>query len=183
MGEDGLAVPDVAASIKSFLSLLIESNVLKWGTFTLKSGRTSNYFINFGSLELGSSLSGLGAAYAEKIHRDIPGDRIDAIFRPSYKGSPIALATVIALHEKFGVTKCYSFNRKEEKDHGEGGSFLGRSPARGDRVLIVDDVITDGGTKFEMVNLLRNTTEAEVVGVLVGVDRSEPGSVEAFERE
>jgi orotate phosphoribosyltransferase len=173
----------MSPAVKNFITLLVESNVMKRGTFTLKSGRTSNFFIDFGSLESGAALSGLGACYADKIASDIGVDTFDVIFGPTYKGIPIALATAMALHEKWGVTKHYCFNRKEEKGHGEGGVFLGRTPRKGDRVLIVDDVVTDGGTKVEMINLLRATTEAEVIGILVGVDRSETGAVETFERE
>jgi orotate phosphoribosyltransferase len=178
-----VADSDSSARVQSFITLLTECRILKWGNFTLKSGRQSNYFIDFGSLEQGSSLLRLGACYADKIYHDIGVERFDVIFGPSYKGSPLALATTMALSERWGVDKQFSFNRKEAKDHGEGGIFIGRRPAQGDRVLIIDDVITDGATKFEMVNLLREATEAEIVGVLVGVDRSEPGVVETFERE
>ncbi len=181
--EDDVQLSDASARIKRFISLLVDSNIVKFGTFRLKSGRESSYFLDFGALEQGSALRELGACYAEKIYHEIGVDHVDVIFGPAYKGIPLALATVTALHERFGITKAYSFNRKEEKDHGEGGLFIGRKPTRDDRVLIVDDVITDGGTKFEMVNLLKAATDAQIVGVLVGVDRSEPGAVEAFERE
>ncbi len=183
MKEDGVHAPHASASIERFIALLVDSHIVKFGKFRLKNGKESNYFLDFGALEQGSSLWELGACYAEKIHDEIGVDTFDVVFGPAYKGVPLALATVIALHQRYGVTKTYSFNRKEEKDHGEGGLFIGRKPTKDDRVLIVDDVITDGGTKFEMVTLLKENTNAQIVGVLVGVDRSEPGAVETFERE
>lgn len=174
---------EMPTNVQRFISLLVQSGILKRGKFRLKSGRESDYFIDFGTLETASSLRELGACYAQKIHDDVGVDTFDVVFGPAYKGIPLALATVLALHEGYGIVKGYCFNRKEEKDHGEGGLLIGRQPATGERVLIVDDVMTDGATKLEMLHLLRATTAATVVGVLVGVDRSEPGTVEAFEKE
>jgi orotate phosphoribosyltransferase len=175
--------PDASAGTARFIALLIDSNIVKFGKFRLKNGTESDYFLDFGALERGSSLLELGACYAEKIHDEIGVENVDVVFGPAYKGIPLALATVIALHTQYGITRAYSCDRKEEKDHGEGGLFIGRRPAKGDRVLIVDDVITDGGTKVSSVKLITEVTEAKVVGVLVGVDRSAPGVVETFERE
>ena len=177
-----MQAPETSASVQRFIALLIDSNIVKFGKFRLKNGTESDYFLDFGALELGSALWELGVCYAEKIHDEIGVQNVDVIFGPAYKGIPLALATVIALHKQYGVTKAYSCDRKEEKDHGEGGWFIGRRPAAGDRVLIIDDVITDGGTKVSAVKLITEMTEARVMGVLVGVDRSAPGTVEAFER-
>jgi orotate phosphoribosyltransferase len=174
---------DAQELIAQFVRLLVDNRVLLRGKFILKSGAESDYFINFGALETAAALRELGACYADKIQQDVGLDAFDVVFGPSYKGIPIALATALALHERWGVDKAYSFDRKLEKDHGEGGLFLGRTPQVGDRVLIVDDVITDGGTKLAMLELLRTQTAATVVGVLVGVDRSAPGTVAAFEQE
>lgn len=147
----------------------------------MKSGKTSNYFIDFGAMERAAALRELGSCYADVILQQVGIDRFDVLFGSSYKGVPIAVATALALEAR-GYDKAYSFNRKDEKEHGEGGIFIGRVPTEGDRVLIVDDVITDGGTKYEMIELIERNTQAEIVGVLVGVDRSEPGVVEEFKR-
>ena len=168
------------AVARRFVEVLLRSRVVLQGDFTLKSGRKSSYFIDFGALEAPDALYEVGHCYAQTIVEEIGIDNFDVVFGPSYKGISLAVATAIALVREYGADKPYCFNRKDEKDHGEGGLIVGRKPVRGDRIVIVDDVITDGGTKYEMVEFLQSNTDAEIVGVVVGVDRSEPGTVEAF---
>lgn len=169
-------------AVKRFVNTLLGSGVLLRGHFTLKNGSTSTYFVDFGHLETAEAVDELGAAYADAIITRVGVQNFDVIFGPAYKGIPIALGAAMGLRAR-GYDKPFSFNRKEEKGHGEGGLFIGHQPRAGERILIVDDVITDGGTKVEMIDLLRDNTEATVVGVVVGVDRSEPGTVERFEQE
>jgi len=164
-----------------FIRTLLRSRVVLHGDFTLKSGQHSSYFIDFGCLEAPGALYDVGCAYAQKIIEAFGAHAFDVVFGPSYKGIPLAAATSIALWREHGLEKPYSFNRKEEKDHGEGGLLMGHKPSRGDRIVIVDDVITDGGTKVEMIDFLSTSTEAQIMGIVVGVDRSPPGTVAAIQ--
>lgn len=152
-----------------FVAQMIERGVLRFGDFTLKSGRKSPYFFNLGSIDDGAGLAMLGAAYAQAIvssGRPLP----DVIFGPAYKGIPIAVATAVALHRDHGRSVGVAFNRKEAKTHGEGGNMIGR-PLRG-RVLIVDDVMTAGTAVTEAADMVRQGA-GELVGVLVALDRQE----------
>ena len=163
----------------AFVELLIDHGVLRFGDFTLKSGRQSPYFFNLGAIADGDGLARLGRAYADAIvlHRFAP----DVVFGPAYKGIPIAVATAVALAERHGRRVGVSFNRKEAKSHGEGGQIVGQ-PLAG-RVVIVDDVMTAGTAVSEAVAIVRGT-EAELVGVLVALDRRErlDGSLTAVQK-
>ena len=160
---------------QAFIELLVRHEVLRFGDFTLKSGRRSPYFVNAGQFRTGAAISGLGRAYAERLHR--AGLRCDLLFGPSYKGVPLAVATAIAMAE-LGHDAPFCFDRKERKDHGEGGWFVGTAPQAGMRVVIVDDVITSGKSIHESVELLRRTADVQIAGVVVAVDRQERGTGE-----
>ncbi len=152
-----------------FVGEMIERGVLRFGDFTLKSGRKSPYFFNLGSIDDGAGLAMLGGAYAQSIMasgQPVP----DVIFGPAYKGIPIAVATVTALHRDHGSSVGVAFNRKETKTHGEGGLLVGH-PIRG-RVLIVDDVMTAGTAVTEAADIVRRAG-GELTGVLVALDRQE----------
>jgi orotate phosphoribosyltransferase len=161
-----------------FIRILQDSGALLTGDFTLKSGRKSSYFIDFGAVPDGEHLAALGACYAEKIAADLGIDSFDVIFGPAYKAIPIAAATAIALSTGHGASRRYAFNRKVAKDYGEARQLLGGRIEDGDRVLIVDDVLSDGLAKLETLELLRAHAQVAVTGILVGVDRSEPGTRE-----
>ena len=157
-------------SAKEFLAYCLERDVLRFGEFTLKSGRLSPYFFNAGLFNRGSDLARLGRYYADAIVDS--GLEFDLIFGPAYKGIPLAAAVAIALHTEHGRDLPWAFNRKEAKHHGEGGNVVG-APLRG-RVLIIDDVITAGTAIREAVELIR-AAGAEPVGVAIALDREERG--------
>lgn len=155
---------------KAFIELSIKSGALKFGEFTLKSGRKSPYFFNSGNFRTGKSLHAIGIAYAEAMQDyDI---QVSGLFGPAYKGIPLATTTATALYEKFGLDIPITCNRKEAKTHGEGGTLIG-APLQG-RILIIDDVITAGTAKREAIKIIR-THKAEAAGVLIAVDRQEKG--------
>ncbi|KAF8928669.1 orotate phosphoribosyl transferase [Dissophora ornata] len=156
---------------REFIEFAIKNGVLTFGEFTLKSGRISPYFLNAGLFNTGASLSKIGKFYAAAV-TDSAIDH-DVIFGPAYKGVPLACTTVIALSEApYNKDTPYCFNRKEKKDHGEGGSIVG-SPLKG-KVLVIDDVITAGTAIRESVQIIKDCN-AELAGVLVAVDRQETG--------
>ena len=155
---------------QAFLDTALARGVLRFGDFTLKSGRQSPYFFNMGRIDGGAALADVGAAYAGTIVANAIG--FDMLFGPAYKGIPLAAATAIALARSHGRDVPWAYNRKEAKDHGEGGSLVG-APLTG-RVLIVDDVITAGTAVRESLGLIR-AAGAEVAGVLVALDREERG--------
>lgn len=155
---------------RDFISLAIEVGALSFGEFTLKSGRVSPYFFNAGQFHSGASLAGLASCYAAAIvERDI---QADFLFGPAYKGIPLAAAIAVQLYNQHGLDMPYAFNRKEFKDHGEGGHFVGA--ALQGRALIVDDVITAGTAIREAVDLLEEAGVSEA-SVLIGLDRQECG--------
>ncbi|MBU6477080.1 MAG: orotate phosphoribosyltransferase [Xanthomonadaceae bacterium] len=156
-----------------FLDTALDRGVLRFGDFTLKSGRQSPYFFNMGRIDSGAALAAVGAAYASAIMASHAG--FDMLFGPAYKGIPLAAATAIALASEHGRDVPWAYNRKEAKDHGEGGLLIG-APLSG-RVLIVDDVITAGTAVRESLGLIR-AAGAEVAGVLVALDRQERGQGE-----
>ncbi|PRP97133.1 orotate phosphoribosyltransferase [Enhygromyxa salina] len=161
---------------QAFVDLLIRYEVVRFGEFTLKSGRKSPYFVNAGQLRTGRAIAGLGRAYAAEIQRAELA--CDLVFGPAYKGVPLAVATAIALAElpEGGRDVPYGFDRKEAKDHGEGGNFVGTAPAAGMKVVLVDDVITSGRSIREAVELLRAAApDVEVGAAIVAVDRQERG--------
>jgi orotate phosphoribosyltransferase len=158
---------------KDFVDFTLETGVLKFGEFTLKSGRISPYFFNAGLFNTGSHLSQLGNFYAQAI--EASNLEFDVLFGPAYKGIPLAAATAIALNDNFNRNVPYSFNRKEAKDHGEGGSIVGH-PLEGD-ILIIDDVITAGTAIREAQDII-NANDANTKGVIVALDRQEKGKGE-----
>jgi orotate phosphoribosyltransferase len=161
---------------QAFVELLVRYEVIRFGNFTLKSGRKSPYFVNAGQLRTGKAIAGLGRAYAAEIRR--AGLACDLVFGPAYKGVPLAVATAIGLAEH-GLDVPYGFDRKEAKDHGEGGVFVGTAPAPGMRVVLVDDVITSGQSIRDAITLLRNAApNIEIGAAIVAVDRQERGRSE-----
>jgi len=158
---------------KDFVDFTLEIGALKFGEFTLKSGRISPYFFNAGLFNEGSHLSQLGKFYAQAIEAN--HIEFDVLFGPAYKGIPLAAATSIALNDVLGKSVPYSFNRKEAKDHGEGGSIVGH-PLEGD-ILIIDDVITAGTAIREAQDII-SSNGAITKGVIVALDRQEKGNSE-----
>lgn len=158
---------------KEFIEFAIERGVLKFGEFTLKSGRTSPYFFNAGLFNQGSDLARLGRFYAAALQDS--GVSYDVLFGPAYKGIPIATAAAIALYDTYQKNVPYCFNRKEKKDHGEGGNLVG-SPLKG-RVMLVDDVITAGTAIRESMDIVQ-ANNASLAGVLIALDRQEKGKGE-----
>ena len=158
---------------KDFVDFTLETGVLKFGEFTLKSGRISPYFFNAGLFNKGSHLSQLGKFYAQAI--EASNLKFDVLFGPAYKGIPLASATAIALNDSLNRNVPYSFNRKEVKDHGEGGNIVGH-PLEGD-ILIIDDVITAGTAIREAQDII-SANGANTKGVIVALDRQEKGKGE-----
>ncbi len=156
-----------------FVDFMLEIGALKFGEFTLKSGRVSPYFFNSGQFNQGNHLSQLGQFYAQAI--EASGIKFDVLFGPAYKGIPLAAATAIALNDSFNRSVPYSFNRKEAKDHGEGGNIVGH-PLEGD-ILIIDDVITAGTAIREAKDII-DANGAKTKGVVVALDRQEKGKGE-----
>ncbi|MFK2902332.1 orotate phosphoribosyltransferase [Dyella ginsengisoli] len=158
---------------RDFIELTLQREVLRFGEFTLKSGRISPYFFNMGRIDSGAALAQLGRAYAAAV--EASGIAVDMLFGPAYKGIALAAATAIALADHHGRDLPWAYNRKEAKDHGEGGSLVG-APLKG-RVLIVDDVMTAGTAVRESLALIR-AAGAEPAGVLIALDRQERGQGE-----
>ncbi|AOA59663.1 orotate phosphoribosyltransferase [Acinetobacter larvae] len=160
----------VEFNTQAFIELALSRGVLKFGEFTLKSGRVSPYFFNAGLLNDGEALSLLAQGYANKLTQC---NSVDVIFGPAYKGIPFVAATAVALSQYHGVSVPWGFNRKEAKDHGEGGVLVGAS-VEAKKVWIIDDVITAGTAIREVVSILKNAG-ASIAGVLVALDRQERG--------
>ncbi len=158
---------------KDFVDFMLAIGALKFGEFTLKSGRVSPYFFNAGAFNTGEHLSKLGGFYAQAIQES--GLDFDVLFGPAYKGIPLATATAMALNDSFNHNVPYSFNRKEAKTHGEGGDIVGH-PLQGD-ILIIDDVITAGTAIREAMDIIE-ANGAKAKGVIVAVDRQEKGKGE-----
>ena len=156
---------------REFIDFLVRSGALRFGAFTLKSGRTSPYFFNSGEFSRGEQIERLGYYYASGI-RELE-IQPTVIFGPAYKGIPLCISAAIAFNHHFDQDVPYSFDRKEEKAHGEGGWMVGHVPEEGDRIVLVDDVITDGATKIEAIESLRSATKGEVTGLVIAVDRKE----------
>ena len=160
---------------QEFIEFMVESQVLKFGEFTLKSGRKSPFFMNAGAYVTGSQLRKLGEYYAKAIHAKY-GDDFDVLFGPAYKGIPLAVVTAIAYSDLFGKEVRYCSDRKEEKDHGaDKGSFLGSSLKDGDRVIMIEDVTTSGKSMEETVPKVRGAADVEIVGLMVSLNRQEVG--------
>ncbi len=161
-----------------FIRFMLECQVLQFGDFTTKSGRKTPYFINTGLYKTGRQLARLGEFYADKIWEVYASKNITNIFGPAYKGIPIGTSTSEALYRKYGLETTVSFNRKEMKDHGEGGWLLGHSYGKTedkDRVLIVEDVTTAGTSIRENLPGILKYPNTEVLGLVVSVDRMEKG--------
>lgn len=165
---------------REFSAFLLRAGVVKFGSFKLKSGRTSPYFVNLGAIGSGKSLWGLGSYYARAIVEKGMAANTDLLFGPSYKGIPIAVSTSLALYRDFGIEMRFAFNRKEAKDHGEGGMIAGGELRDGDRVGILDDVMTTGKTKEEVLSVIRGSAKAEIKYIMIAVDRLERGETEAM---
>jgi orotate phosphoribosyltransferase len=156
---------------EAFIRFMAESGVLKFGDFTLKSGRKSPYFINAGNYNKGDELTKLGEFYADcLIDNQV---EFDTVFGPAYKGIPLSVATAIALSQKHNKNVYYSFDRKEEKDHGEGGWFVGKQPEKGDKIVIIDDVSTSGKALREVLPKLQNAANVEIAAFVITADRME----------
>ena len=160
---------------QEFIQFMVDSKVLKFGEFTLKSGRKSPFFMNAGGYVTGSQLKKLGEYYAKAIHAKY-GDDFDVIFGPAYKGIPLAVVTAMAYSELYGKEVRYCSDRKEEKDHGaDKGSFLGSKLQDGDRVIMIEDVTTSGKSMEETVPKVKGAADVTIVGLMVSLNRMEVG--------
>ena len=162
---------------KEFIEFMVDSNVLKFGEFTLKSGRKSPFFMNAGAYVTGSQLRKLGKFYAQAIH-DNYGTDFDVLFGPAYKGIPLGVATTIAFSELYGRDIKYCSNRKEVKDHGDVGILLGSDLNDGDKVVIIEDVTTSGKSIEETFPILKSQANVDVVGLMVSLNRQERGKTQ-----
>jgi len=150
---------------------MVDSGVLTFGEFTLKSGRKAPYFINTGNYKTGAQLSMLGKYYAECIKEN--GIEVETLFGPAYKGIPLSVSASIALFDKFGIEVSYCFDRKEAKDHGEGGVFVGKQLKDGEKVVIIEDVMTSGKALREVLPKLKEAANVDITGMVITVDRME----------
>lgn len=162
---------------QEFIEFMVESDVLKFGEFTLKSGRKSPFFMNAGAYVTGEQLRKLGQYYARAIHAHY-GDDFDVLFGPAYKGIPLTVATTIAYAELYGKQIRYCSNRKEIKDHGDTGILLGSYIKDGDKVVIIEDVTTSGKSMEETVPIIRAQGDVEIIGLEVSLNRQERGKGE-----
>lgn len=159
---------------QEFIEFMVASDVLKFGEFTLKSGRKSPFFMNAGAYVTGSQLMKLGEYYAKAIH-DTYGLDFDVLFGPAYKGIPLTIATTIAISKLYGKDIRYCSNRKEVKDHGDTGILLGSKLKDGDKVVIIEDVTTSGKSIEETFPILKAQADVEVIGLMVSLNRMEVG--------
>ncbi|MDE6969835.1 MAG: orotate phosphoribosyltransferase [Eubacterium sp.] len=159
---------------KEFIEFMVDSDVLKFGEFVLKSGRKSPFFMNAGAYVTGTQLAKLGEYYARAIH-EYYGDDFDILFGPAYKGIPLSVATTIAYARLYGKEIRYCSNRKEEKDHGDAGILLGSRIKDGDRVVIIEDVTTSGKSIEETFPILKAQGDVQVTGLIVSLNRMEKG--------
>lgn len=162
---------------QEFIEFMVDSQVLKFGEFTLKSGRKSPFFMNAGAYVTGSQLRKLGEYYAKAIH-DNYGTDFDVLFGPAYKGIPLSVATTIAFSELYGKDIRYCSNRKEVKDHGDTGILLGSPIKDGDRVVIIEDVTTSGKSIEETFPIIRAQGDVTILGLMVSLNRMERGKGE-----
>ncbi len=158
---------------ESFIKFMTDCGVLTFGEFTLKSGRKAPYFINCGNYKTGAQLAKLGEYYAECINEH--GLKPQTLFGPAYKGIPLATAACVALYNKFGLDCNYCFDRKEVKDHGEGGMFVGKALEDGEKVVIIEDVMTSGKALREVLPKLKGAADIKIEGMIITVDRAERG--------
>ena len=159
-----------------FINFMAEAGVLTFGDFTTKSGRKTPYFVNTGNYKTGKHISVLGDYYADLVVSS--GEKFDALYGPAYKGITLAAATAASLYRNHGIVAPYFFNRKEVKDHGEGGSLIGYKPEDGDKIIIIEDVVTAGTAVRESLQLLESVADVSVTALFVSVDRMERGTGE-----
>ena len=159
---------------QEFIEFTVRCGVLTFGDFVTKSGRRTPFFVNTGRYATGTQLQRLGCYYAEAIVQRL-GDGVDVLFGPAYKGIPLVVTTAIALSSEHGRELAFCFDRKEAKEHGEGGTLVGHTPRDGERVLIVEDVTTAGTSVRETVPKLRAAADVTLAGLIVSVDRQERG--------
>ena len=160
-----------------FIDFMVESQVLKFGDFTLKSGRKSPFFMNAGAYVTGTQLRKLGEYYAKAIHDNF-GLEFDVLFGPAYKGIPLSVATAMAISELYGKDVRYCSNRKEVKDHGDTGILLGSKLKDGDRVVMIEDVTTSGKSIEETYPIIKAQADVEIVGLVVSLNRMEKGKTD-----
>ena len=160
---------------EEFIESMVRSRVLTFGEFVLKSGRKSPYFINTGLYRSGAQIAKLGEYYAACFMEHIP-DSADVLYGPAYKGIPLVVAASIALYQRYQLDIPYCFNRKEGKDHGEGGLLIGFKPADGDQIVMIDDVTTAGTAMRENLPIIHNVAKARVKALIISVDRMEKGT-------
>ena len=159
---------------KEFIQFMLSAGVLRFGQFVTKSGRSTQYFVHTGLYRTGAQLSRLGSCYAALVKETL-GEDFDAMFGPAYKGIPLAAACAGALWRDHQIDKPYFFNRKEAKDHGEGGVTVGYQPKDGDRIIIIEDVITAGTAVRESMSILQGCGDVKVTDVFISVNRCEVG--------
>ena len=167
---------------KQFIEFMIESNVLRFGEFVTKSGRQTPFFINTGNYTTGEQLSKLGDFYAEAINKHF-GQNVDTLFGPAYKGIPLTVATAMSMNKLYNLNVEYCSNRKEVKDHGEGGILLGAKLDETKRVVIVEDVMTAGTSIYETAPILKAQGNPQIQGLIISVDRMERGKGEKSAQE
>ena len=160
---------------QEFISFMMDCGVLTFGDFTTKSGRKTPYFVNTGNYKTGAQAARLGDCYAACIQQNMP-DGIDCLFGPAYKGIPLAVSAAASLFRNYGRDLPYCFNRKEAKDHGEGGSMVGYKPQDGDRIAIIEDVVTAGTAVRESIELFKQVGGVKIEALFVSVDRMERGT-------
>ncbi len=158
---------------QQFIKFMVENGVLKFGEFTLKSGRKAPYFINTGNYKTGTQLARLGKYYANCIVEN--GLKAETLVGPAYKGIPLAVTTAVALANEYNMDLNYCFDRKEVKDHGEGGLFVGKQLEDGEKVILIEDVMTSGKALREMLPKLQAAANVEIAGMIISVDRMEKG--------
>ncbi len=161
---------------ESFIKFMTECGVLTFGDFTLKSGRKAPYFVNTGNYKTGAQLAKLGEYYAECIKEN--NVEAETLFGPAYKGIPLAVACSIALYNKYDIDVNYCFDRKEAKDHGEGGVIVGKKLTDGEKVVIIEDVITAGTAIRQVLPILKANADVDITGMIISVDRMEKGKGE-----
>ena len=161
---------------EAFLRFIVGRGALRFGSFKTKSGRLSPYFFNAGGLHLGSDLVALATQYADAIAAEFSGRKaFDILYGPAYKGIGLAVSTAMMLHQRHSIDVDVCFNRKEAKEHGEKGQLIGRQPRPGDRILIIDDVVTAGTSVRESLEILSGIPNLEFTGLVVALDRQEKG--------
>lgn len=164
----------ISQTKKEFIEFMMSADVLRFGDFVTKSGRNTPYFVNTGNYKTGKQIAMLSKFYAKLINETC-GDKFDAIFGPAYKGIPLASTTASTLATDFDIDKPYFFNRKEIKDHGEGGNIVGYKPVDGDNIIIIEDVITAGTAIKETMPVLYACGDVKVTDMFISVNRCEVG--------